>query len=112
MATLAPAPILSAVLADLAHDWVIRLMTSRLTLTADEASVLAAALRELAISARQMSDTFQRVVSERNELLGMLHAGTPVPPAPVATGGVLIDLTEFFAREKASRAPHHDGGAA
>ena len=69
MTPLAPAPILASALADIAHDWTMRQATGELALTPDEAIVFARALRELAISARRINDTLQRIVPERNDLL-------------------------------------------
>jgi len=127
MTPLSPAPILARILADLAHDWTMRQATGDLTVSPDDAVVLASALRDLAAAARQMSSTFQRVVVERNELLAIVRqtemtAAARARSAPVIHGRSpdivelvcrhrdraagrdnVIDLTEVFDRERTAR---------
>lgn len=110
MTSLAPAPILATILAEMAHDWTTRLHTRAFTVTVDEAVTYAAALRDLALSARLMSETFSRIVAERNLLLSLVPDVPDGPVAPVVTDNV-IDLSAVFTRERAFRHPHHDGGA-
>lgn len=104
MASLAPAPILATVLADLAHDWTMRLAQRQTTLDLDEAATLAAALRELAIAARQMSETFQRVVSERNALLAVAREDELLAAARARSGPVIpgpgADLVALVCRHR------------
>lgn len=102
---LTPCPALAHVLADLAHDFQMRAYEDRLTLTQDEAALLVCSLTDLSVSARGMSETFARVVRERDQLLAIasdaeLVAITRAPhlklvePPP----SKIVDLTAYLAQ--------------